>query len=101
MLQKHCVSHFLNAIEYRLQLPSGCQDTVSKRHSFRFIFNLLTKQNHRGLSPASREDGNDNHVVVSQKLCGFQGRADGRIVVLKEKCGACSYFLFTSGTLHN
>jgi hypothetical protein len=41
-------------------------------------------RNHRGLSPASREDENGNHVVVSHKLCGFQGRMDGRVVVTKE-----------------
>jgi hypothetical protein len=28
--------------------------------------------------------GNDNHVVVSHKLCGFQGCVVGRIVVMKE-----------------
>jgi hypothetical protein len=28
--------------------------------------------------------GNNNHVVVSLKLCGFQGRVGGRIVVMKE-----------------
>jgi hypothetical protein len=28
--------------------------------------------------------GNDNHVVASHKLCGFQGRVGGRIVVMKE-----------------
>jgi hypothetical protein len=27
---------------------------------------------------------NNNHVVVSHKLCGFQGRVGGRIVVMKE-----------------
>jgi hypothetical protein len=35
--------------------------------------------------------GDDNHVI-SRKLCGFQGRVDGR-VVMKEQCGACSDFL--------
>jgi hypothetical protein len=28
--------------------------------------------------------GNDNHVVVSHKLSGFQGCVGGRIVVMKE-----------------
>jgi hypothetical protein len=28
--------------------------------------------------------GNDNHVVVSQKLCGFHGRVRGHVVVMKE-----------------
>jgi hypothetical protein len=27
--------------------------------------------------------GNDNHVVVSNKLCGFQGHVDGRIVMME------------------
>jgi hypothetical protein len=28
--------------------------------------------------------GNDNHVVVSHKLCGSQGRVGGCVVVIKE-----------------
>jgi hypothetical protein len=28
--------------------------------------------------------GNDNHVVVSHKLCGFQGCVGRRLVVMKE-----------------
>jgi hypothetical protein len=28
--------------------------------------------------------GNDNHVVVSHKLCGFQGCVGGRVAMLKE-----------------
>jgi hypothetical protein len=28
--------------------------------------------------------GNENHVVGSHKLCGFQGCVGGRIVVMKE-----------------
>jgi hypothetical protein len=28
--------------------------------------------------------GNDNHIVVSHKLCGFQGCVGGRIVMMKE-----------------
>jgi hypothetical protein len=28
--------------------------------------------------------GNDNHVVVSHKLCGFQGCVGGRIVMMKK-----------------
>jgi hypothetical protein len=28
--------------------------------------------------------GNDNHVVVSHKLCGFQGSVGGRGVLMKE-----------------
>jgi hypothetical protein len=28
--------------------------------------------------------GNDNHVVVSHKLCGFQGPVGGCVVVVKK-----------------
>jgi hypothetical protein len=28
--------------------------------------------------------GNENHVVVGHKLCGFQGHVGRRIVVMKE-----------------
>jgi hypothetical protein len=28
--------------------------------------------------------GNDNHVVVSHNVCGFQGCVGGRVVVMKE-----------------
>jgi hypothetical protein len=46
--------------------------------------------------------GNNNHVVVSHKLCGLQGRVGGRVVVMKEQCSACSNFLLRSpGKLHN
>jgi hypothetical protein len=45
---------------------------------------------------------NDNDVVVSHKLCGFQGRVGGRGVMMKNPCGACSNFLLRSpGKLHN
>jgi hypothetical protein len=40
--------------------------------------------------------GNDNHVVVSHRLCGFQERVGGRVVMMKEQCGACSDFLLRS-----
>jgi hypothetical protein len=34
--------------------------------------------------------------------CGFQGRVGGRVVVMKEQCGACSDFLLRSlGELHD
>jgi hypothetical protein len=29
--------------------------------------------------------GNDNHVVVSHKLCGFRGRVCDRVVIMKER----------------
>jgi hypothetical protein len=34
--------------------------------------------------------GNNNHVVVSHTLCGFQGHVGGHVVVMKEQCGSCS-----------
>jgi hypothetical protein len=40
--------------------------------------------------------GFDNHVVVSHKLCGFQGRVGGHVAVMKEQCGKCSNFLLRS-----
>jgi hypothetical protein len=46
--------------------------------------------------------GNDNHVVVGHKLCGFQGRVGGRVVMMQEQCSACSDFLLRSpGKHHN
>jgi hypothetical protein len=27
---------------------------------------------------------NDNHVIVSHELCGFEGRVGGRVVMMKE-----------------
>jgi hypothetical protein len=75
-------------------------DTVSKR-PFHFIIDLEKKAKSQGLSPASGEDGNDNHDV-SHKLCGFQECVGGRIVMMKEQCGACSNFLLRfPGKLHN
>jgi hypothetical protein len=37
--------------------------------------------------------GNDNHVVVSHKLCGFHGRAGGRVVMMKEQVVVVPKFL--------
>jgi hypothetical protein len=36
--------------------------------------------------------GNDNHVVVSHKLCDFQGRVGGHVVVMKEPVVVVSKF---------
>jgi hypothetical protein len=73
-------------------------DTVSKC-PFSFIFNLGNNAKSLGVSPANRE--NDNHVVASYKLCGFQGHVGGRVIMIKEQCGACSNFLLSPGKLHN
>jgi hypothetical protein len=42
--------------------------------------------------------GNDNHVVVSHKHCGFQGCVGGRVVVMKEPVVVAPNFL--SFSLH-
>jgi hypothetical protein len=43
--------------------------------------------------------GNDNHVVVSHKLCGFQGRVGGLVmkepVVVAPKFGPFSLHIFS------
>jgi hypothetical protein len=36
--------------------------------------------------------GNDNHVVVSHEVFGFQGRVDGRVFVMKEPVVAAPKF---------
>jgi hypothetical protein len=40
--------------------------------------------------------GNDNLVVVSHKLCGFQGHVDGCIVMMKEPVVVAPKFQFLS-----
>jgi hypothetical protein len=55
---------------------------VSKCRPFGFVFSLGNETKSQGLSPASREDGNDNHVVI-HKLWGFHWRVGG-CVVMKE-----------------
>jgi hypothetical protein len=58
-------------------IPFGCQ-TLLQNVVPSVSFSIWeTKRNHRGLSPTSRED--DNHVVVSHKLRGFQGRVAGAL----------------------
>jgi hypothetical protein len=54
-LQKHRGSHFPWCCRVPLAIPFA-RKTVSKRRPFSFTFNLEEKRNHRGLSPASRED---------------------------------------------
>jgi hypothetical protein len=36
--------------------------------------------------------GNDNHVVVSHKLCSFQGHVGGRLIMMKEPVVVASKF---------
>jgi hypothetical protein len=40
--------------------------------------------------------GNDNHVVVSHKLCGFQGRVGRCFVMMKEPVMVASRFRYFS-----
>jgi hypothetical protein len=41
--------------------------------------------------------GNDNYIVISLKLCGFQGRVGRRVVVMKESVVVAPMFrLFSS-----
>jgi hypothetical protein len=40
--------------------------------------------------------GNNNHVVVSHKVCGFQGRVGGRVVVLEEPVVVVPKFQYCS-----
>jgi hypothetical protein len=65
---------FCNAIEYLLRFP------LDVRHCFKtssLQFHFGKQRNHRGLSLLIGRMVNDNHVVVSHKLCGFQGRVGG------------------------
>jgi hypothetical protein len=65
---------FLNAVEFCLRFPLDVK-TLFQNVIPSVSFSIWeTKQNHRGPNPASRGMGNDSHVVVSHKLCGFQGR---------------------------
>jgi hypothetical protein len=65
-------------------------DIVSKRRPFSFIFNLGNKSKSQGLSLRRvGRMGNDNHVVFSQKLCGFQGRVCGRARCRDEEASCC------------
>jgi hypothetical protein len=38
---------------------------------------------------------NDNHVVVSHKLCGFQGRVGGRVVMMEPVVVAPKFWSFS------
>jgi hypothetical protein len=66
---------FLNVLVYHQRFYLWMSDTLSKRRRFSFIFNLGNKAKSQGGQVRGVERlGNDNHVVVSRKLCGFQGR---------------------------
>jgi hypothetical protein len=83
-------------------IPFGCQ-TLFQNVIPSVSFSICeTKRILRGLNRRIVRMENDNHVVVSHKLCGFQGRVGRRVVMMKKQCGACSNFLLRSpGNLHN
>jgi hypothetical protein len=79
-LQKHRGSHFSLMLSSTTCNSLWISDTVSKRCPHSFIFNLGNKMKSWGkVRPVGRME-NDNHVVVSNKLCDFQGCVGGRIV---------------------
>jgi hypothetical protein len=87
----------LNAVECgRLRFPLDvrhCFETSS--HQFHFQFG---KQSEITVRRVGRM-GNDNHVVVSHKVCGFQGRVGGLVmkepVVVAPKFGPFSLHIFS------
>jgi hypothetical protein len=59
-------------------------DTVSKRRPFSFIFNLGNKAKSQGQVWQVGRMRNNNHVVASHKLWGFQECVGGHVVMMKE-----------------
>jgi hypothetical protein len=59
-------------------------DTVSKRYPFSLIFNLGNKAKSQGAKSGELGVWDDNQVVDSHKICGFQGRVGWRFVMMKE-----------------
>jgi hypothetical protein len=60
-------------------IPFGCQDTVPSVS----LSIWKTKRNHRGFSPLSRRDEDENHAVISHK-CGFQGHVGSSVIVMRK-----------------
>jgi hypothetical protein len=79
-LQKHWKSFY--AVKYCLQFPLDVRHCF-KTLSLHFNFNLGNKPKSRGKARRVGRMGNDNHIVVSHKVCGFQGRMGGRIVMME------------------
>jgi hypothetical protein len=87
-----CFPHFKSTVEVTFlnALSTACyscwiSDTVSKHRPFSFIFNLGNKAKSQGTKSGEvGRMGNDNHVVVSHKRCGFQGHVSRHIVMMKE-----------------
>jgi hypothetical protein len=75
----------------------------SKTSSFQFHFQFWKQSEITGGSVwQAGRTGNNIHVAVSHKLCGFQGFVGRRVVVMKEQCGVCSNFpLRSPGKLPN
>jgi hypothetical protein len=95
-LQKHRGSH----LWYQVPpvSPFRRQDTGSKRRPFSFIFNLGNKAKSQGLSPVGKEDGNNNHVVVSHKLWSFIKSQGINFAAMRRMF---NYLLISSGKLRN
>jgi hypothetical protein len=92
---------FLNAVKYHLQFPLDarhCFKTSSLQ--FNFQFGKQSKLTGGQVRQVGRM-GNDNHVVVSHRLCGLWGCVGRRNAMMKEQCGAYSNFPIRSpGELH-
>jgi hypothetical protein len=58
-------------------------DTFSKHHPFSFIFNWGNREITGGQVWRVGRMGNDNHDVVSHKLCGFQGSVGGHVLLME------------------
>jgi hypothetical protein len=87
-------SFFHYAVECRLWFPLDvrhCSKPLSLQ--FHFQFRKQSKITEGQVWRVGRM-GNDNHVAVSHKLCGFREHVGGHVMM--EQCGACSNFLLTS-----
>jgi hypothetical protein len=79
---------FFLILSVLLAIPFGCQTLLQmSSHQFHFQFGKKSK-----ITGRIGSMWNDNHVVVSHKLCGFQRRAVRRIVVMKEQCAHVQIF---------
>jgi hypothetical protein len=87
---------FLNAVENSFRFSLDIRHCF-KMSSLQFHF-LFGKQSEitGGQVWRGGRMGNDNLVVVSHRLYGFQGRVGGCVVVMKEQYGVCSNFLLKS-----
>jgi TRAP-type mannitol/chloroaromatic compound transport system permease small subunit len=83
MLRKRYGSHIPYCCQVLLVIPFGCQmlfQNIIPSVSFSIS---ETKRNTGGYVQWAERMGNDNHVVVSHKLCGFQGHVSGNVVMIE------------------